>query len=66
MSLLELSASELAAATRAGLLTPAEVVEGYIGQIVAVNPAINWTWPGARRSGAAGVSAIRRGGGRAG
>jgi aspartyl-tRNA(Asn)/glutamyl-tRNA(Gln) amidotransferase subunit A len=41
MSLLELSASELAAATRAGLLTPIEVVEAYIGRIVAVNPAIN-------------------------
>ena len=41
MSLLELSASELVAATRAGLLTPVEVVEAYIGRIVAVNPAIN-------------------------
>jgi len=41
MSLLAHSAVELAAATRAGLVKPLEVVEAYIGRIAAVNPAIN-------------------------
>lgn len=41
MSLLQLSAVELAAALRAGLATPLEAVEAYIGRIAGVNPAIN-------------------------
>lgn len=41
MSIVDLSATELVGAARAGLLSPLEAVEAYIGRIAAVNPAIN-------------------------